>query len=43
MEMKLLKTKIGLNLNETERKKHLENLKTLQNNEIQLDTFQFIY
>lgn len=41
--MKFLKTKIGLNLNETERKKHLEHLKTLQNNEIHFGTFQFMY
>jgi len=41
--MKILKTKFGLNLNETERRKHLEYLKALQNDEIHFSTFQFMY
>ena len=41
--MKLLKTKFNLNLNETERRKHLEHLKALQNNEIHFGAFQFMY
>jgi len=41
--MKILKTKFGLNLNETERRMHLEHLKALQNDEIHFSTFQFMY
>jgi hypothetical protein len=41
--MKLLKTKFGLNLNETERKKHLDLLKELQKDETHLGAFQFMY
>jgi hypothetical protein len=41
--MKFLNIKIGLNLNKTERIKHLESLKTLLDDKIHFGSFQFMY